>query len=578
MADGYIDLSPIVRQISGLSSDINAVGREVNYLRSDVETKMSVLKDDLETLKRGFVHMMEENRRQAALQRAITEIIRVRQELERDFGNYKQVRNTMLGILEANDLKLVRQTTIATCTEELMLATPRYWLAPVLIALSAWIADNKPLAERALKEALRRDEEKTCLTFALICRRNKRTKACFEWLSRYFAKQKANDMKESIIAYIDAYTNGVFGEDRDNLCEEYLENWMQELQSKNANFEEQQVAYWKNVYQTYCQDTSSTYPKLAQCASADFPRMNDYAMRINAAPEIINFFADILSTEVDQATLVTAIDNELIKLVKNYDKDEAPLREEEEYLTDIKKFEGDEKRANALRDLRRASRTDRKVDLAERLSQTIVSNRKEDVSAKKTAIRFMQGYIKTAFGEFLEEKAPDYPQEITVNTHGWSGKTAGGSNKEELLSSYSNHIEDARKTQLSKVKNTKVIIFGVFAAISLILMIVGYAVGASAHNAMTALGVIFMLALIAFVVLLIVFLMKNKKLKAQINNAHDTMLADGKTDIELTIQQYQAMNNLVFNFNAADCSSVLLLDTKASEEAAVSEDTVITEE
>ena len=52
-----------------------------------------------------------------------------------------------------------------------MILAPRYWLAPCLIALSAWINDNKELADKALKEALKRNEEKTTLFFALVSRR-----------------------------------------------------------------------------------------------------------------------------------------------------------------------------------------------------------------------------------------------------------------------------------------------------------------------------------------------------------------------------------------------------------------------
>lgn len=560
MADGYIDLSSITHSIDnamdGLGRQIGTIRQEVESLASDVDSRMSVMKSDLEHLKKSFEYMMKENHRQAVLQRALTEIIRVRQELERDYGNYKQVRNTMLGILEATDIQLVRETTIASCTEELMLSTPRYWLAPVLIALSAWIADNKPLATRALAEALRRDEEKTCLTFALICRRNRRTKACFEWLSRYFARQKANDMKESIIAYIDAYTNGIFGEDKDNLCEEYIQNWMQELQQSNANFEDKQKTYWKGFYQTYCKDTTQQYYKLAECAKTEFGRMNDYVMRINAAPEIIGFFAKILGAEVDQKSLITAIDNELVKLIKNYDTEEAPLREEEEYLTDIKNFNGDEARANTLRALRKANRADRKVDLAERLSETIVSNRQEDISAKKTAIRFMQGYISGAFKEFIEEKAPYYPNEITVTTHEWSGKTKDGSNKKDLDSSYESFVSDRRKTELSTVKNVGMIACWVIAMLCVIVAIVGFAV-----DGMIWLAVLGLIAAVGVGIGALVLMNKNKKKRLSINGYYDTMLNEGKNDIDLTVTQLMSINKIAFNFNAvASCKKLLLTE------------------
>ena len=556
MAEGYIDLSPIVSVVNKVGNAVIEVDRHVGQVRDEVYQNMSVLKSDLESLKKGFIYMMEENRRQAALQRAITEIIRVRQELERDFGNYKLVRNTMLGILEATDLQLVRETTITTCTEELMLSTPRYWLAPVLIALSAWISDNKPLATRALKEALRRDDEKTCLTFALICRRNKRTKACFEWLSRYFAKQKANDMKESIIAYIDAYTNGVFGEDRDNLCEEYIQNWMQELQAANSNFAEKQITYWKGIYQTYCKDTAAQYPKLAECAKGEFPKMNDYVARINAAPEIISFFARILETEVDQQALVTAIDNELIKLVKNYDIDEAPLREEEECLTDIKNSNGDEKYAKQRQALRKANRVDRKVDLAERLSETIVSNRTEDISAKKTAIRFMQGYIKEAFKGFIEEKAPAYPKEITISTNGWSGKTKDGNNRKDLEASLEKSVNERRENELATVKNVGMIVSFVLAAVCVVLAIVGFVV-----DGLMWLGIIGAIGAVVFAIVALSKLSGNKKKRISINSKYDSILSAGKSDIDLTIKQYLAVNQIVAHFNPTEnCKKLLLTE------------------
>lgn len=565
MADGYVDLSPVVNAVN---SAINTVNRNLGIIQSDVNSvgnavvevnsRVGVLKQDLEHLKARFEYMIKENRRQAALQRAITEIIRVRQELEQNFGNYKVVRDTMIGILEATDLKLIRQETLKTCTEELMLTTPRYWLAPVLIALSSWIADNKPLATRALKEALRRDEEKTCLTFALICRRNGRTKACFEWLSRYFAMQKANDMKTSIIAYIDAYTNGVFGEDRDNLCEEYIQHWMAELSS--PEFEEHQKTYWKGIYQTFTKDTTPQYAKLAECAPAEFARMNEQVMRINSAPEIIAFFQNIMNTEVDQAQLVRAIDNELIKLVKNYDKDEAPLREEEEYLTDIKNKNGDEDYANARKRLRELNRMDKKVDLAERLSEAIVSNNREDISAKKTAIRFMKKYIKGAFGEYITEKAGDYPKEVTVKTNDWSGKTTDGSNVKELESDYKRTVEGRRSAELARVKNTSMIVFWVLALIGLIVGVVGFAV-----VKLTVVGAIGLIVLAIFAFFALKKMKSNKAKRTKINADYDAILKEGLSDIQTSVAQLVEMNGVVAQFNAKD-SYLSLLPAEGEEE------------
>ncbi len=557
MADGYvsIDFSPIIRAVNNVGNAVQHVDNRVSAL----DNHMDSVDKELEAIKRELLDLKDQSVRQAALQRALTEIIRVRQELERDYGNYKLVRQTMLGILEATDLSLVRETTIATCTEELMLSTPKYWLAPVLIALAGWIADNRPLAERALKEALRRDDEKTSLTFALICRRNGRQQASFQWLARYFSKQNANDMKESIIAYIDAYTNGVFGEDRDNLCEEYIQHWMDELQQTNANFIEDQKKYWRGIYLSMCHDVKAQYPQLAQCAPDEFAKMDAYVERINASAGILSFFSNIMNAEVDQDELKIAIDKELIKLVTNYDEAEAPLREEEAYLTDIKDNNGDEKVAKMRRALRARNRLDNKVNLASRLSEAITSNGNQNISAKKTAIRFVGDFIKDAFKDFITEKADDYPEEVTLTTFGWSGKTKDGSNKKQLLDNYKAYIEGKRDEELKKVKPTAMIAFWCVAAVMLILTIVGFAVGGS----LIALGVVGIIGTLAFLVLGAIFTNKLKKKKSAIIAEYAKQLETGTTTLDKAVQQLIAINGVALSFNAVQsCEKLLLTEAK----------------
>ncbi len=84
---------------------------------------------------------------------------------------------------------IVKKDTISNATEELMISTPDYWLAPCLVALAAWINNQPELAERALKEGIKRNDEKTSLFFALICRRADRKGAALKWTQRYLANQ-----------------------------------------------------------------------------------------------------------------------------------------------------------------------------------------------------------------------------------------------------------------------------------------------------------------------------------------------------------------------------------------------------
>ena len=173
MADVAISqgsLNEVERRLKRIEQEMSTQSGIMNQVSNDVQAVQA----DLQQLRSDFEEMINEQRRTAAIQQATTELVRIRQELEQSYGNYRIVRETMLGVLQATDSALVRETTISRVSEELMLSTPKYWLAPVLVAVSAWIANDRDLADRAIKEAVRRDEERTALAMALICRRNKR--------------------------------------------------------------------------------------------------------------------------------------------------------------------------------------------------------------------------------------------------------------------------------------------------------------------------------------------------------------------------------------------------------------------
>lgn len=170
----------------------------------------------------------------------------------------------MKGILQATDSSLVSKETISNSTEELMLAVPHYWLVPALVALAAWVNNDKSLAERAIREAIARDDEKTCLLFALICRRASRHEATGAWLQRYFTMQDPMNIERKLIVVLDAYANGLFGADAHGKCAEQIASWIAEMED-TVGFRETQVDHWKNAIEGKIPgDPHGNYPYLAK--------------------------------------------------------------------------------------------------------------------------------------------------------------------------------------------------------------------------------------------------------------------------------------------------------------------------
>ena len=101
--------------VGAAHSEIHAVGRSVDDLRGDVET----LTQDFH----AYAAKQEQTNR---IQLAEIRLVKLRQEIEHRFGHYAEIRRMARGILEANDLAVVRQDTLRAAAEELMLHAPGY--------------------------------------------------------------------------------------------------------------------------------------------------------------------------------------------------------------------------------------------------------------------------------------------------------------------------------------------------------------------------------------------------------------------------------------------------------------------
>lgn len=577
----YADLSNLTNAINrtanavaNLQVQTTQIGNNIVTVNNNValvDRKVNQVDNQLADLRQRFILMVKEQRKSAALQRALTEVIRIRQELEQKFGNQQLVRNTMLGILQATDLSIVRNETIANVSEELMISTPKYWLAPCVVALSAWIADKKDLANKALEEALRRDAERTCLLFALICRRASETdknnnpdpkgirnQACLTWLKAYFQMQKATAMRRSILTYINAYVNGVFGEDKKDangktMLDNYIADWMNEL-AENGTLAADQAAYWANFYERRCKDIHEQYPTLVKVCP-EFEAINAYVRRVNACDGIIAHFERLASAPVDRGDLAEKIDAELMNLVSLYDgKEEEDLRDEEELMLKIKETKGDEAYAQAYMKFKKALKADPEIDFAKQLAQAIdednAATAKNMASARKVSFIFLSQYIGTAFQKFITDKKGDFPELINIKVEDWRGVSKDASEKATLEKSYTDHVNTFREKELSNVKGKIPKNFILIAVVAAIVGLIGFAI----HVAVALIG------LAAAVVVFIIGLNKKKQVeqaqKDAINAKYDDRINKGKAVINKALAEWAAILKIVHNFDPKDVSTI----------------------
>ena len=222
------DLRTIEHNLGAIHNDLQTLDSNVGAVNSNIK----VVYDEIGSLAKEFHDFVSVQQRANRLNQAETRLVKIRQELEKKYGHYDIVRRTTTGILQADDIGIVKKDTISNATEELMISTPGYWLAPCLVALAAWINDQPELAEKAIKEGIKRNDEKTSLFFALICRRADRKEACLKWTQRYLANQDEENLDRKTIIVLDAFASGLFGADTEGVISRQMNEWLQHLEEK----------------------------------------------------------------------------------------------------------------------------------------------------------------------------------------------------------------------------------------------------------------------------------------------------------------------------------------------------------
>lgn len=440
-------------QLANIADQISYSLQNLNGAISTIDTKLIALADD-------FKKMMAKQEKDAAFQQAQTELVTVRQEINQRFGKYDKVRDTMLGVLQATDIAIVKSSTIANVSEEIMIQTPEYWLAPCLVAVAAWIGNNRDLAERAIAEAVKRDEEKTALTMALICRRNNRVETCYEWLSIYFSHQDSADFTEATFTYLNAYVNGVFGPDERHICDDYVSRWIEEIHKNNSNLAQEQTEEWKKYCESFITDMSDTYPELKKNIR-EFNSINNSLGRIESVNKIVGRFKHITESDIDYTSLKREVDDNLITLVQRFDNKEMKLRDQETKWALVKEYGGNVEKAEAEIARRKRAREEHILNLVQTSSDIVKSN-SNDISKKKTAITFIGDYINRGYSEYVNETKTLFPKQVTVCVDDWQGTTVDGSNTPEMMKDYERKMNEKRAAELSShgQKQEKLFLYG----------------------------------------------------------------------------------------------------------------------
>ncbi|MFD5316848.1 hypothetical protein [Streptomyces sp. NPDC127098] len=316
-------------QVREVNNRVLRLGEQVNLVSgqvSAVDARQAQTQDELHRLRADFLAFVQEAQRASNMQRAETRIGVVKDDLEHTFGHHKVVRRTAVGMLQAFDVGLVSEQAVRSVSEELMLSAPRYWLAPVLVALAAWAADEKDLCARAVDEAFRRSAGRTSLFFALVLRRQGRQEAATRWLRHFLNAQDPSRLGREFAVILESISQGAFGGAGREMLRERTRTWRERLLTDETTAAGQ-VDLWRAEIESL----------RAPSAAADFPRLAALSPEWGALDAVLSgaraqrAFQDKYRAVMDREVtpmdrLEDAVDDILDRLVSEYDTEELPLR------------------------------------------------------------------------------------------------------------------------------------------------------------------------------------------------------------------------------------------------------------
>ena len=541
------DLSLIERSLSNLAGSIDYVNNRVDQ----VDDNVKIVYNEVEKLANEFREYVEMQSLANRKAEAKMNLSAIRDKLKDNFGHYDVVRRTATGILQANDLAIVKSSMLSHVTEKQMIETPNYWLTPCLVALSAWINDDKALAERALAEGIRRNDEKTSLFFGLICRRIGREASSLKWLARYLEAQDEEKLDRKAVIILDAFASGLLGNDTENFVYEQIQEWMSSLEAK-PGFTERQLDNWKNAINSKRVPLKNgLYPYLEKY-SHTWNNLKDVLEGANLNNDLYEYFRGVFEQKEETKKLKVELDKILDSLVTEFDEEELPLKREEQFEELVVKYNGSESRANAQMALEKSVYDDYR-DFMQLLTDASMNpeESKSSVATQKFATALSRNNIVTAFNDVVAQNRMNVPYEIEINVDTFNDRTQDGEDEEEILDRFENLVEQEKQTELSKVKLSIFEQFCLYGGGAILL----YGIIKSFMD--RSFAFITIILGIGLILYHISAKQKIQKLIDKINNAYAQKLESGKQIIRATIAE---IVDFRVEFSERDVESKKVLD------------------
>lgn len=430
-------MSNVYNLINQLDSAVNSFEDKVNVHVQNVDTTTQRIQATTGQVYQKVQQFRDDLMKGEEKQIAHENIIRLDQVIKEQFGNYEEIRKTIIGVVRDFDINLVRNDTIEELSEELWITSSRYWLSYALIAVTAWVNNYPEVARNALSESARKDAIKTSLFFCLLNLRFDRLETAKNWFKAYCRTLDPTMLQQETAVMIQAFLNGIFGKDKELEHEvlSILDEWIAII-SENATLCEELVQEYVTYLNNLGKGAEFNYEFIsAFCTNSS--ELKQSFEDVSKFDRIVNMIdaMDVESEAQNNENYKSRVDAVLINLITNYDQEELEIKNQQQYYRLVVENEGDIAVAEAQYQQFEALQNEN-FNIGKQMVEWVTygDRTNTDVQVRKFALQSTKDWFRSALEKWTSALKTNCPLSYGIAIDGWTGVSNARDLDEQVLS------------------------------------------------------------------------------------------------------------------------------------------------
>ena len=437
-------MANVYNLINQMDDAVNSFENRVNVHVQNVNTTTQRIQATTEQVYQKVQKFRDDLMKGEESQIAHENIIRIDQVIKEQFGNYEEIRKTIIGVVRDFDINLVRNDTIEELSEELWITSSRYWLSYALIAVTAWVNNYPDVARNALSESARKDAIKTSLFFCLLNLRFDRVETAKDWFKAYCRTLDPTMLQQETAIMIQAFINGVFGKDKELEHEvvSILDEWIQII-SEDAEKCEELV----EAYVTYLNNLGKGAEFNYEFISNFCSNVNDVKSSFESVSKFDKIIKMIDALDVEDEVqnnenYKNRVDAVLINLITNYDAEELEMKNQQQYYRLVVENGGDITAAEAQYEQFEALQNEN-FNIGKQMVEWVTFGEKTstNVYVRKFALQSTKAWFKSAINKWTSSIKTACPLSYNLSIDGWTS-TSNARDLDEQTTSLKNYYEN----------------------------------------------------------------------------------------------------------------------------------------